>query len=528
MDNYDDIFKKNFKGEKEAVNAGEESQLWNSIVEELGEDNSIAVAPFSLFSRKSLLIFVAILLLFSAYYIGKEQANKGILSETRELGLKSSIEDVEFDKTELKKSGSENVNNDVENTKAVNSGEILAEQKIDPTKNRDINFQEISIQESSLRASKNQINISDKIVVSEIIDQNQISNNVDLNSTSSNNNQFSNSQEIEQSLTKDRSNVQNKNTVDIIFEPENIPEEINPTEADNTKLDSRISEVTIDITKLKSEELDLRTKVDDGIISTTIQYLKHFLDFDKPKIIENKKADSSLQFSVSVMAGLNKSGLNYSGTNTNLINTKNETERGYYGSNFGLDLGVEYKNTWMFSTGIYYNTQNTIFNIEGTRNNIVYRDTFVSGILIDYSSKEVLEEYMKDSTFITDSYYRTQNINSFKSVVIPIQLGWKRASSRFEYGILVGANARLRLDQSAKLIDINNEIVDLNKDSNLFTNFIDVGFNFSPFLEYRISNQLGLRVAYDVQVYRPTISLDQSLSLINYIHNVKCGLTYRF
>ena len=389
MDNLDNIFKNNFRGEEEGLSSSEESQLWDAIVDDLGDENSIVISSSNWYSRKWLLLF---LLIPMAYFIGKQQVIQTSKQEKEYKIYDQSNINLNKSKETIMELGQEKqTDNRIENDLIL----------VNNNKGESLNNLNAEIKNSIIRDVHQKQNTG----------SNLIETKSDLNQNSL-------------SFSHER---MNKDLIDLISSA-NIFK-------DNLEEESL---------GLISENKQLHIKVySDPLEKQNVEQIKEIPGIALPEQFVEKSEQRHFSFYTSISAGVNRSGIYYSGPNESLVDLKNKTERAYYGESYGADIGLIYNNKWTISAGVYHEVHRTVFDYEGFRDLNRSVDTHVKGILIDYESKAVIEEYVVDTTINVSSYNRLKNINAFSYLTIPVNIAWQKNQGRFSYGLSLGTKLML-------------------------------------------------------------------------------------
>jgi len=494
MEHFDDIYKKHFKGEKSSVNSSEESQLWNSIVEELGPENSISSASGFIWKPLYGIIIALLILLPIAYFIGQNHGINSSFSET------SNQENTKLIQEEI------NPQNEVDQSEIDVQKELISKPSQNDKSSLEKNYDEIIKKDSPLKVVTS--NFTDVGSTSTVT---KTSNNFTRKSTQ-NINPINNQEKVSE---KGGTSINNDITTDFAG--------LNPE--DNKDIRSILEESDFDLLNRKSE-LEKQEAINSFLInSSNIQLFPVSLLMNNPVISEINERQKLISYSVGVISGGNRSGIFYTGTNQGFVDRKNNAERAYFGYNIGLEFTARYKNQWIAKSGLEYTEQRTIYDESFTT--LITRDVKgVSGILVNPFSYEVQQETTYDSTATIPSNNRIKQINQFTGIHIPIQIGWQSNMSGLSYGLLVGADIRIRRNQTGKILDMNEEIVDLEKQMNVFYNPVNVGFKANPFIRYALTPRIHIKGAYNVSYFRPVVSTDQSLILGNVSQGFDLGLQY--
>ncbi|MDA9773373.1 hypothetical protein N9B82_00335 [Saprospiraceae bacterium] len=557
MGNLDDIFKDNFGAERSGLPADQESQLWDSIVDELGDENSIPAPPSQIFSTSLIIALLVLTMIPLAFYLGRQSINDNGLTDNG--------------------SNSELLIND-----KVEENELVDHSIISPNKKETSSENEKLIKtnnHSNSKATHDSISNSDQIKVNQLDDESninidaviapdsKINENPEIISANENNSKtfdnrnetlpLSTNEPIRKQVTIEKESIVVEKATEVVekMATENVSKSDEVTAAKSTtkpvNSENGISgsDQNIMIEDLTAEEIvGLKEEAEQTSITKNNEFLNasfikrmKLLTFDysfedikprisklrnfEPIISEDNKDKGPWKFSITGVAGANRSGINYTGSNSGLSTRKNSSERAYYGQVFGANFSSIYKSKWIVNTGLHHEIQRTIYD-ETFNKNVSKQVNYISGILVNSQSYAVLDEYNVDSTIVFSSVNKIKQINSFSSYSIPVQLGYQWTRSSFSYGIMAGATLRIRANQQGKLLDIDQELVDLDNSLDLFYNSFNIGINASPFIEYRINEKWLALANYDVTLYKPIVSLDQSLELYNSIQTIRIGLRY--
>ncbi len=543
MENFENSFRQNLSNEEEGLTPFEEAQLWDSIVDELGPLDSIPADTEGLnlvkwglpFIAFSLLLFICTLHLVQfdntagISYVDSSEVEAKNLSAEQMLEQKSSIkspESVTKDKKAIVVSNEstddvsplDDLTNDLQNKqpskleidtdtarpavrpkKYMQDGdiEIAKESSIEPDMNGEPDNQS-TVSREDLAASKSGTGIPAIIEAeSAPIEGNREEVAMDNNTTSE--------EELANYIPSDAS-----------------------SNAVETALESGPNKHTDNPDAMSYQPLVVTDGTREDIDFSTIK-IPHFGLFDLNVPIVNselKRAKKKLVFDIGLNSAFVSSGIDYFGSNSDLVTRKNQTETGYYGYSVGIDISTVFRNKWIIHSGLVYQVQKSIFD-ESIYKDISVDRKYTTGILVNQENYELIDEFELDTVGVYSSLNRVRNVNSFSSVVIPVQFGWKSPSSRLSYGILVGANIRIRTGQSGKLISLEQELSTLDNGSNLFYNSINIGLAVTPFLQYNLSPISSLQLSYQLAAYRPTISVDQTIMVTNYTNSFQIGFRYR-
>ena len=550
MGNLDDIFKDNFGAERSGLPADQESQLWDSIVDELGDENSIPAPASKIFSTRLIITLLVLTMIPLAFYLGRQSINENGLTDNEnnsELIENAKVDEKEkvvqtiisTDKKETNSQDEKEINNATSNTsKADNQSKINSEQinlnelddvakiKIDPVIALDFKTKEnlaiVSIDEKNSKTidSKDEkLSLSsNKPIRKEVTFKKEVI-----------------AVEKSTDLVEKRANETASESVEVTAAKSTIK----PTTSENGISGSE-PKAMIEVRSAEDIVVGEQTNITTNNEFVKSSFIKRMelLTFDssfenikptitEPIITEDSKDKGPWKFAVTGVAGANRSGIYYTGSNSGFSARKNSSERAYYGQIFGANFSSIYKSKWIVNTGLHHEIQRTIYD-ETFNMNVSKQVNYISGILVNSQSYAVLDEYNVDTTLVFSSVNKIKQINSFSNYSIPVQIGYQWNRSSFSYGIMAGATLRIRASQSGKLLDANQELVDLDSGLDLFYNAFNVGINASPFIEYRINEKWSTLAEYNIALYKPVVSLDQSLELYNTTQSIRLELRYYF
>ncbi len=198
-----------------------------------------------------------------------------------------------------------------------------------------------------------------------------------------------------------------------------------------------------------------------------------------------------IQIELGLFAGTNNTRFKFAATSDGRSEEKNATENPYWGSNYGLQARLLFKQQFLLSTGLELDQMWTRFDyVKEEEFPFVMEDILIK-VYRDANTGEVLKEIYGDTTLTATSTRTVRHYNLYRQLNAPLQIGWQFSKDRLKYGATVGANFRFKIKEEGRTLDSDGEVSYFGAGTGFdILPSTQIGWRISPFVQYSISEQL--------------------------------------
>lgn len=248
---------------------------------------------------------------------------------------------------------------------------------------------------------------------------------------------------------------------------------------------------------------------------------------NEPAEIKTKK---NIAWEISGWGGINVLNLNYQGKGTtDLAELKKQSETGELGTSFGLSASLLLKDRWLFGTGLAYHERWSKFEREQETSIQVVKENQLLQVWVDADTGDTLNRRFGDATVDAIATRNVVHYNQYQRFSIPIEFGVQKKTQKLVYGITAGGLLNFTIKQSGKTLDENGEIVEFDKDSATAPlKPFSLGFRLSPFLGYRVTERLTLKINPGWTFVPHGKFADTNIKLNTQQLNLNLGIGYGF
>lgn len=270
---------------------------------------------------------------------------------------------------------------------------------------------------------------------------------------------------------------------------------------------------------------------EESLLLLSKNYLPSALkEYSAEKTSANKKAKSSIQFSVEVLGGISYVNRSLKAKNIaadELLNIRDKYETNLEASHYGVALGLQHTAGFRFSLGLQstsiaerYQWAETLSEVDSILGVQVLR------INLDGDTIPIMGMIPQTTTTegVKDIY------NTYRLIDIPIRIAYQRSFGKWNAGLELGVLANISLKTAGIIPDEKLEDVDIKtQQSSLFKSKIGLSYQIGLVVSRSISDHFELSFSPTVRFIPKDFSvseygLSQKYSLIG--GNI--GLHYRF
>ena len=295
------------------------------------------------------------------------------------------------------------------------------------------------------------------------------------------------------------------------------------SETETSTKGQKIPTIAVNNFESAADTINEGVALDKSIQSSAVE----FPQAENPTIITEEARKSDLRYSLSLDLGLVYSIPQFSSTLESLTNNKNNTEKGYYGYQQGIHINTIYKNKWTFLTGLRNTRYSTQYELMQSYS-IFKQSNKLTGILINRENRTLLEEYYTDKSILHNSKIHIRHNNTYDFIAIPLQIGYQNRIGHFNIGARFGTVIGFRYNQQGKTMNEYEEYLEFDQGDNVLFPKTSISLTASPFLKYKLNSKWSTSLQYEMQFVRNDISMENSLTSHIYSQLLTIGLEYNF
>lgn len=201
----------------------------------------------------------------------------------------------------------------------------------------------------------------------------------------------------------------------------------------------------------------------------------------------NASTTRSLHWTVRPTAGTNKTLL-YFNTRDDVAGLRNNHEKGSWGSFYGLNIGLAWKDRFVLSSGLEYHILWS--RLDYTQQTTWIQDSVLQEVVLNLNGEVVGITYGSRTRSVT-----TQTIwnNRFQIYRVPLEIGYQHHLKHWILGAQMGAVFNFTISQKGKTFNQEKAIADFSR-TDSFAPFkaFQIGWRLSPVVGYRLSGRTTL------------------------------------
>lgn len=261
--------------------------------------------------------------------------------------------------------------------------------------------------------------------------------------------------------------------------------------------------------KIATSDNKVITQPDDTSIASTGVYQLDSLSESKAQIPTIKPTNQkNIHWEVNLVGGVNKLFLDFK-PNNDLSTLRNSYEKGTWGTSFGVNASMIWKNQGIISTGLEYHTlwSKLDYSQEITKT----QDSVLRNVLINPNGQILSTTY--DSLTKTFRQKATWN-NQYTTYRIPLEIGYQKYIKKWTIGAKAGVIFNITATQKGKTFNSEKSIAHFSKESpSAPLKSFQIGFRFSPFVGYQITDKTTLRFDPKWNLYKGQTADIQEIGL---------------
>ena len=482
MDYLENEFNKRFKDQELPNDQFETEDLWAEIANDL--DKEKAATKSNILSKRNLLLlfFASLGLIASMFYYNQSAEVQDLKNEIEKLDSNNAndvsiknpssslsanevevFEENTLDKRMRSSKANDNNNSNIENKNNERSGKVEIES---------------DIQTGSKGSSKqNAIPSNNKVTKkSEAIFNKEIISSISPQSGNS----------VTSKLIVDNSIPKKEDNLSI-----GMIEDGGKERSETNSINTSESKLIFDVQALENIPFMESLEIYLGPTSPSVFIMPILSD----TLLEEIKGEprDSLSFFIAAFTGVNAVDYKFSSDDHEEIAAlKNEAEKLYAGSSYGVHFGTKFKK-WTITSGLEYHQLWSEFDYQGTREVPREVENVRTKIWRDVITGDDLY-FLLDDVIVNDLETRTvRHYNSIQRFSIPVQFGLQKELSKLNLALDLGPVFNFTTMQSGKLLIADQDVVEFDgTDINSPFNSFDVSLMLAPSLGFDIAEKWQL------------------------------------
>ena len=204
----------------------------------------------------------------------------------------------------------------------------------------------------------------------------------------------------------------------------------------------------------------------------------------KPTHVKN------VHWNISLFGGTNKLFMKFN-SKDELAQLRNDYEKGTWGTSYGLNVDMVWKDKFILSSGLEHHTLWS--KIDFTQEKTWTQDSVLQEVIISPTGEILSLTY---DSLARSSKKRTVWNNQYKTYRIPLEIGYQHHINHWTMGAKFGAILNITNTQKGKTFNQEQVITYFTQaDSFAPLKSFQVGFRFSPFLGFQVTDRTQLSLA---------------------------------
>lgn len=175
-------------------------------------------------------------------------------------------------------------------------------------------------------------------------------------------------------------------------------------------------------------------------------------------MIDKDEVTAFSKWSMGLFTGMNRSQLMYNSTNDEAYAIA-LTEVPDYSWQIAFLGRHQLSSATFIETGVIYKDQWSIFSYDNTTNQYVEKDQALFKIEIDAETGDTIEKFYVDTVVNQSVYRNVKHHNNYRTVAIPLQLGFQKIWRKSYVGIALGIDINVRIKETGRSLNSEGEII---------------------------------------------------------------------
>ncbi len=482
----DSLFRKMFGREKDNSVSFDEDALWDSIVKDLGPENSIVPKSSILKAWIAPAFIVGVVLLGALYMIANNmESDKGntLLGENQ-----------------IETTANPTISEEV--SKRENGPARYSEQSKLENLNR--------IDEGKDNPLSNQGSLSNMSNTSNVTDAERT--NFDQKTKAESKSKADKGVTVNSTEKEESSKVQLTNYANA---PDGRELYRDPVGGESNSSGSRPSFEMISFSELEV----LETKLLQSHMSAVNKNSKNLV---MQPIVELQPKLQNWKYSLDIFSGANLTDVSFRGQSSDVIKTKNMTEQLGLGTQLGVDFMATYKSRWSLTSGLNATLLHTIYKDVSTTE--VTEDQHQIDRVVLSQDYNIIEESTLTASLTRNIYRADIHNNYYQTITMPLLLGWQSRAGASSFGLKVGPQISYRYSQSGRTVDEKGIYRTFDGSEEALLKLWNIDLAGQLWFSLPITDRLDIRGAYHLRANDNTIFNVAEIQGRTLNHQLRIGL----
>lgn len=242
---------------------------------------------------------------------------------------------------------------------------------------------------------------------------------------------------------------------------------------------------------------------------------------------ETEADKNELEWNLTGFTGINSLSLQSSSdTYIDYAIQKNQSYSSISSYTIGIQTNLLVKEKVIFNTGIEYHNLWLKLDYSSESNSQKLLEQQLTEIIINSTTGDTLNSYYEDVLANVVNKRTIVHYNNSKRLSIPIQVGLQGQNERLSYGIKAGASMNFNLQQNGRTFDNMESVINYTEASSFSPfNKVDIGFRLSPFIDFRFTDRIGIRIEPQWNISSKKIIDPFDLKTTAHILNLNLGMS---
>ncbi len=211
-----------------------------------------------------------------------------------------------------------------------------------------------------------------------------------------------------------------------------------------------------------------------------------------------KSSAAKMDWQVGFFAGINNANLNFipdPNEQTILGDLKEQTEKGYWGSTYGIHVSAYARKSWMMKTGFELNDLWTKFDYTKVSTTPILKEDFLLKVWLDETQMDTLQTLYGDTLIDAIVTREVIHFNQYRQFSIPVLFGFYKKLDKLNLGMSAGPVLNFTTKQSGRSLDGQSEIAFFEQsDSSAPMNSFGIALRIEPTIGYHLTDNFSVNL----------------------------------
>lgn len=220
-------------------------------------------------------------------------------------------------------------------------------------------------------------------------------------------------------------------------------------------------------------------------------------------IVELQPKLQNWKYSLDIFSGANLTDVSFRGQSSDVIETKNMTEQLGLGTQLGVDFMATYKSRWSLTSGLNATLLHTIYKDVSTTE--MTEDQHQIDRVVLSQDYNIIEESTLTASLTRNIYRADIHNNYYQTITMPLLLGWQSRAGASSFGLKVGPQISYRYSQSGRTVDEKGIYRTFDGSEEALLKLWNIDLAGQLWFSLPITDRLDIRGAYHLRANDNTI-----------------------